>query len=308
MNQMHSSHAVMSKIDGLSITLRQLTVFVAVIDQSGFGAAADHLHMSQSAVSHALAALERSVGLPLIIRGPQIAATPLGEAVLLHARSVLASLRALEATVDLHLTGAATGTVRLAAAPTASRRLVPALLRRWRAELPGLDIRLFEGDDDELELWLESGIVDAAVLIDPDPSPEGSVVLARDDFRVVMRSDHPLAGLKRVMLASLQDDPLLSSSSGSEPKIAALHKLAGVPYQPAQRVHECTTLIGMVEADLGVAILPSLADSMLTKDLVMVELEPRLERTLVFSGPRDRPWNPSVERMRDIAAGAQMHF
>ncbi|MDJ0337871.1 LysR family transcriptional regulator [Cryobacterium sp. PH31-O1] len=298
----------MLKIDGSSITLRQLSVFVAVIDESGFGAAADLLHMSQSAVSHALAAMERSLGLPLIIRGPQIAATPLGEAVLQHARSVLASLRALQAAADLHVNGAATGTVRLAAAPTASHRLVPALLQRWRAELPGLDIRLFEGGDDELELWLTSGIVDAAILIDPDPIPEGSVVLARDDFRAVLRADHPLAGLERVTLASLQDDPFLSSSSGSEPKIATLHKMAGVPYRPAQRVHECSTLIGMVEAELGVAILPSLARSMLTEGVVMIELDPSLERTLVFSGPRDRPWHPSVERMRDIAAAGAIHF
>ncbi|WP_426996854.1 LysR family transcriptional regulator [Pseudarthrobacter sp. N5] len=301
MNQMNLAHGHMTKIDMGSLTLRQLDVFVAVVEQGGFGAAADHLQMSQSAVSHALAALERASGAPLIVRAPTIATTSLGEAILPHARSVLADVRALRATVDIQREGLVRGKVRLAAAPTASHRLVPELLKRWRAELPGLDIRLFEGSDDELEVWLASGAVDAAVLIDPDPVPSGSIVLARDDFRAVFRSDHPLAGEKRISLADLLEDPLLASSSGCEPQITRIHTMAGIPYAPAQRVHETSTLLGMVEAELGVAILPSLARSMLANNLVMVELEPQLDRTLVFSGPSGRPWHPGVERMRDIA-------
>ncbi|WP_426988570.1 LysR family transcriptional regulator [Pseudarthrobacter sp. Y6] len=298
----------MKKIDLWSLTLRQLDVFVAVMDQGGFGAAADHLRMSQSAVSHALAALERASGAPLIVRAPTIATTSLGEAILPHARSVLANVRALRATVDIQREGLVRGMVRLAAAPTASHRLVPELLKRWRAELPGLDIRLFEGSDEELEVWLASGAVDAAVLIDPDPVPSGSIVLARDDFRAVLRSDHPLAGEKRVSLADLLEDPLLASSSGCEPQITRIHTMAGIPYAPAQRVHETSTLLGMVEAELGVAILPSLARSMLPENLVMVELEPHLDRTLVFSGPSGRPWHPGVERMRDIAETSAPNF
>jgi hypothetical protein len=60
----------------------------------------------------------------------------------------------------------------------------------------------------------------------------------------------------------------------------------------------------MVEAELGVAVLPFLACTMLADTLVMVQLEPHLERTLVFTGPSERPWHPSVELMRDIAESA----
>jgi DNA-binding transcriptional LysR family regulator len=80
--------------------------------------------------------------------------------------------------------------------------------------------------------------------------------------------------------------------------------MAGSPYAPAQSVHETSTLLGMVEAGLGVAIMPSLARSMLHESLVMVALEPRLERTLVFAGPSTRSWHPGVQRMREIAERA----
>lgn len=285
----------------MAVTIRQLEVLVAVMEQGGFGAAADHLRMSQSAVSHALAALEQSTGAPLVLRSPEVTATSLGDAVLTHARSVLASVRSLEATVDLHHGRAATGTVSLGAGVTVSHRLVPELLRQWRAELPGLDIRLFEGGDNEIDVWLATGAVDAAVVVDPDPVPDGAVVLARDDFQAVIRADHPLAAVSRIALSELLEDPLLVSTSGCELQIIALHAMAGSPYAPAQRVHETSTLLGMVDAGLGVAIMPSLARSMLDENLVMIELEPRLERTLVFTGPSTRPWHPGVKRMREIA-------
>jgi DNA-binding transcriptional LysR family regulator len=116
-----------------------------------------------------------------------------------------------------------------------------------------------------------------------------------------MRADHPLAAVDHITLNDLLEDPLLASTSGCELQITELHTMAGSPYAPAQRVHETGTLLGMVEAGLGVAVMPSLACSMLDENLVMVKLEPRLERALVFTGPTTRPWHPGVERMREIA-------
>lgn len=284
----------------MSATLRQLEVFTAVIDHGGFGAAADHLRMSQSAVSHTLAAFERVTGAPLVRRSPAIATTMLGDALLPHARSVLAAARALQVTIDSHTGKDATGLVRVAAAPSIAHRLIPDLFALWREEIPGVDIRLFEGSDAELDEWLTTGAVDAAVLVDPDPIPEGSLLLTSDDFRAVLRKDHPLATSEHIELDDLLVDPLLVTSSGCEPQIKQLHTMTGARYAPAQRVHDVSTLLAMVEAQLGVAIMPSLAATMLPDTLTMVELEPRLGRRLVFTGPMDRPWHPHVTRMRDI--------
>ena len=106
-------------------------------------------------------------------------------------------------------------------------------------------------------------------------------------------------------LDDLLDDPLLVSSSGCEPQIRTLHERAGLVFVPAQPVRSVTTLLGMVEAGLGVTIMPSLAASLLPRDLVMVDLADRLDRHLVFSGRAGRPWHPHVRRMRDIAAAAR---
>lgn len=286
----------------MNITLKQLAVFAAVVEHRGFGPAADQLGMGQSSVSHTLAALERAVGASLVARSNPISATSVGQALLPHAQVALAAARAIDAVVRAHHETKPSGAVRIAASQTASHRLVPELLALWARELPGVRVRLFEGEDDELPQWLDTGAVDCAILVDPPTPLAGGVELVRDAFCAVIRTDHPYSTQSQISLPELLEDPLLVSSSGCEPQIRHLHSLSGVNYKPAQRVRELTTLLNMVDSDLGVAVMPALAATMLPDTLTMINLVPRLERRLVFSGPTNRPWNPHVSRMRDIAA------
>lgn len=219
-----------------------------------------------------------------------------------HARTALAAARAIESLISEYRQKKPIGMVKIAASPTASHRLLPRLLSGWAEALPEVDVRVFEGDDDELEEWLTSGVVDCAILIDPVSVPVGGVELLKDRFRAVLRKDHPFSSLEEVGLPDLLEDPLLVSSGGCEPQIRKLHALSGIRYSPAQRVRELSTLLSMVESDIGVAIMPSLASSMLPSTLVMVDIKPCLERRLVFTGPPDRPWHPQVKRMLDLIA------
>ncbi|MFD4605161.1 LysR family transcriptional regulator [Streptomyces sp. NPDC058464] len=285
----------------MDVTLRQLAVFVAIADHEGFGAAAAALGMSQSSVSHSLAALERAVQGELVRRAAPVRPTPLGDVLLPHARATLSAARGFTAAASAHTSATAAGSIGLAVPPTAARGLLPGLLRLWHEQLPQVEITLFEGLDEEIAEWLESGTVDAAILIDPDPLPSGALHLATDAYEAVVRSDHPLAREESIELADLLEDPLLATTSGCETQVKHLHALTGQPYRPTQRIRELTTLLCMVEAGLGVAIVPSLAASMLSDTLTLVPLRPRLERRLVLTGPTGRPWHPNVTAVRDLS-------
>ncbi|WP_298751316.1 LysR family transcriptional regulator [uncultured Serinicoccus sp.] len=286
----------------MSITLKQLTVLVAVVEHEGFGAAASALGVDQSSVSHSIAALEKVAGASLVTRASPLRPTELGRALLPHARTAVASTRAIESLVSAHQQQPPTGTVRVAASPTVSHRMLPRMLKQWTAALPGVEVRLFEGDDDELDECLSSGVVDCAILIDPTTTPPGALELLRERFCAVVRTDHPFSGLEEVGLPDLLDDPLLVSAGGCEPQIRDLHTRCGVRYEPAQRVREISTLLSMVENDIGVAIMPSLATTLLPDTLTMVDLTPELHRRLVLTGPLDRPWHPQVANLVVVAA------
>ncbi|MDX2812673.1 LysR substrate-binding domain-containing protein [Streptomyces sp. PA03-5A] len=89
---------------------------------------------------------------------------------------------------------------------------------------------------------------------------------------------------------------------GPDP-LRELHARAGVPYRPTQHIRELGTLLCMVEAGLGVAVVPSLAGSMLPGGLTLVPVLPRVERRLLLTGPATRPWHPHVTAIRDLCQG-----
>ncbi|MEW2433041.1 LysR family transcriptional regulator [Streptomyces caniferus] len=101
----------------MTVNLPQLRAFLAVVDAGGFSAAAAELGMSQSAVSHAVASLERELAAPLLVRATPARTTALGERVLPHARLALSAARSVEQ-IAADATETMSGTVRLAATPT----------------------------------------------------------------------------------------------------------------------------------------------------------------------------------------------
>ncbi|WP_416393132.1 MULTISPECIES: LysR family transcriptional regulator [unclassified Curtobacterium] len=280
----------------MTVSFPQLRAFVATVDAGSFTGAAAALGVGQSAVSHAVAGLEREVGGPVVRRGAAAVTTPLGDRLLAHARSVLAAVEALEAVVR---PATARGTVRLAAVPTVCQGLLPRLRELWAVTLPDVDVQVYEGDDDEMPEWLEAGTVDAAVLVDPSPLPPGGVVVAEDEMAAVVRRDHPLADLPALTLDDLHEDGLVAGGGGCEHQIQRLHELDGQPFRYAHRVREMSTMFGMIERGEGVSIVPTLGRVMLPPDLVMVPMARRLARTLVLSGPTSRAWHPLAKALID---------
>jgi DNA-binding transcriptional LysR family regulator len=280
----------------MGVSVPQLRAFVATVDAGSFTSAASALGVGQSAVSHAVAGLEREVGGPVVRRGSAAVPTPLGDRLLAHARSVLTSVDALEAVVR---PATARGTVRLAAVPTVCQGLLPRLREVWAVTLPDVDVQVYEGDDDEMPEWLEAGTVDAAVLVDPSVVPDGGVVVATDEMAAVVRRDHPLASVGPLTLDDLHEDGLVAGGGGCEYQIQRMHEIAGQPFRYAHRVREMSTMFGMIQRGEGVSIVPSLGRVMLPDDLVMVPTVPHLERTLVLTGPSSRAWHPLATALVD---------
>ena len=108
-----------------------------------------------------------------------------------------------------------------------------------------------------------------------------------------------------IHLRDLGDDQLLTSTSGCERRIHAIHRLARVPFAPAHRVRDLPTLINMVQAGLGVAILSEVARPLVPDGLVLLPLTPQVTRRLVLSGPSTRPWHTALGA---LAASAVDHL
>src|ERR1700674_3852065 len=125
-------------------TLRQLEYLVTVTELGSFTAAAAVLHVSQPALSHQIAVLERAVGGRLLDRLPRsVRLTPAGRALLPHARAALLAATRAD-TAARQATGAEVGELHIAAVYSISIGVLPAALRAWRRRHPGVRIGLHE--------------------------------------------------------------------------------------------------------------------------------------------------------------------
>ncbi|WP_079008957.1 LysR family transcriptional regulator [Streptomyces sp. XY431] len=151
-------------------TLRQFEYLVTVVDTGSFTRAAELLHVTQPALSHQVRALEKAVGGPLLERLPRaVRPTPMGRAVLPHARAALADAERLRAAA-LSAAGLAGGELELATVYSVSLGLLPPVLRAWRAAHPEVRIRLREfAHTEDLRAAMTAGQADVAV----GPLPAG---------------------------------------------------------------------------------------------------------------------------------------
>ena len=289
------------------VTLRQLRVLLAVAEHGGFGRAGGDIGLSQPAVSQAIRGLEAALGLKLLDRTTrEVLLTAAGQALVGPLRRLLGELDGV--LDEARGSGAAArGIVHVASAPTISGGLMPQVLAAARLRYPDIQVRL---SDQAQQLAIEGvreGAVDFAVLVgmeDEDPLIEQQA-LFDERFVLVCPAGHALAGRKILKLADLAGWPLvlLDHSSGSRPLIDRAFARAGVAPQVAIDVGHPATAFRMVQAGLGVSVLPALSlplpDS---KAMRAVPLEAALGRQVVLARRRQRSLSPAAQRLWELIA------
>ena len=269
------------------MTLWQLRTLLAVIETRSFSAAALELDSAQSAVSYAVAELERDLGVRLLERG-RFGARPtaVGERVAAHARAMTGLAEALRQEAALEH-GAVQGRVRVATFRSMASQVLPKVMARLRRSHPGLEVGVMEenGDAPELERLLLSGYAEVAFL--QAPYPEEALVwdLLKDPYVALLPQGHPLAGglvrradLFRLPLILYDDDDFCRRVV--QQYLAEADPSAGLAYRPSYSVREDSTIFSLVEQGLGISVVPELAFRDLPDTVLRVPLAEPLTRTL----------------------------
>jgi DNA-binding transcriptional LysR family regulator len=285
-----------------NVSLVQLRCFRSVAEQGGFTAAAGHLCMSQSAVSQAVAHLEKTLKAPLLVRGRDGATlTAVGVAALTEVRAALAAVERLEACTGDSRT--LSGTLRIGVIQSAAVRLLPHWLRRLRAEHPGIRVTLYEGTDPEIMGWVLAGVVEVGVTSRTHADLVARAVF-EDDYVAVVPDGHVLAGQASVSLRQLDGQRMLLSGGGCETLIEELLAAAASHPEIVCLVRDNATLVSMVREGLGLTIMPELALPPDRGGLEVLRLRPRLRRTLhLLTKPLDA-LGPVAMAFADLAKGA----
>ena len=186
------------------MTLEQLRIFVAVAEREHVTRAAADLHLTQSATSAAIAALENRYDAKLFDRvGRRIELTEAGRLFLVEARAVLARAAAAE-TLLTDLAGLKRGALSLAASQTVANYWLPPLMHQFRERHPGIALSLRIGNTEQVAHWIHETSADIGLIEGEIDDPALAMrQVAEDEMVLVVGRGHPWAGRTAVTPAEL---------------------------------------------------------------------------------------------------------
>jgi DNA-binding transcriptional LysR family regulator len=258
--------------------LHQLRCFVAAAEELHFGRAAQRLEMLPSALGRYIRLLEEDLGTRLMTRTTRsVALTDDGVLLVREANALLAQADALAAKFRTRGRKRAT-TVRVGAIDSAAAGLLPMLLHDFRRRRPDVTVQLVEDKTIRLLPRLLSGRVDLAFVRPPENLNKrlDFLFLFHETAVVAVSDHHPLASRKRITIADLEDEPLIVPERRSRPHshdlTMKLFAEAGLEARVAQIADEKQTIVNLVSAGLGVAIVPKWTSRMATRGVRYVRL------------------------------------
>jgi DNA-binding transcriptional LysR family regulator len=287
------------------LDLRQLRAVLAIADLGSFRRAAAELGYTQSALSHQVAALEAALGWPLFHRPGgrgQVRLTPAGEAVCRRARRVLSDVEGIAADAEEAERGARVS-IRVGVSQTTAAEIMPAALRAFRVEHPGVEVVLTEIEDDaEVTEALRRGHLDLAFSVNPQPDDRIEAVAALDDPWVILtRRDSAIAELERPGLEVLDGMDVVAWTRRwkGQREIEEAWDLWGITPRIIYRTDDNLALQRLVAAGLGHACIGRLA-ARRAVDPSLTWLSPRellSPRRIALCYPRHRQLTATVRAL-----------
>ncbi|MFB7677881.1 LysR family transcriptional regulator [Kitasatospora purpeofusca] len=240
--------------------LRQLEYLVAVAEEASFTKAAARVFVTQPCVSAQIRRLERELGQELLDRGGRtVQLTGAGEAVMPHARAMLAAVEGVREAVET-ASGVVRGQVALASVASSLSLRLPELVADFSATHPAVEISFSEGSTEQLAEAVRAGRIDVAVVgIGADP-PTGleSLVIADELLIGAVSHDHPLARRGSISVEEVEEQVLICLPSGSAIRAAAdaAWSAAGIRPRVAFEAGDPRILAQLVARGMGMAVLP----------------------------------------------------
>ncbi|MFD7916723.1 MULTISPECIES: LysR family transcriptional regulator [unclassified Streptomyces] len=292
--------------------IKKLRILRTLAEQGTVTRAAEALHMTPSAVSQQLTNLARQLGVVLLeAEGRRVRLTDAAHLVLRHTEAVFAQLERADAELAGYLAGE-TGEVRVGAFSTAVPALVVPAVAALRRTRPGVEVRVRETEAAEAYELLSAGDVDLALSLTAHaPTARDPrftrVVLLEDPLDVALPPGHPLAAAPDLRLADLSGDPWIYGGSGPWSEIArSACEAAGFVPEQAHSASGWTAILAMVEAGMGVALVPRMVSSRASGVAVRVLSRDRPTRHVLAAVRRGAESAPALSHvlaaLRAVAA------
>lgn len=262
--------------------LSQLRILVAVAERENFSEAALTLEMSQSAVSHAIAALEEHLGVVLLFRGRHGARlTPVGERVVEHAHEIIRRTDAIEKEAEL-AKGLKGGQVRIASFRSVATHLLPTVITTFHQQFPAIAVHLDEYEDyPHVEQALRDGKADIGFTFMPPSKGLEAWEVLRDEFVALLPPSFQPDNA-HLTWEELAAQPMIMPPVNyiMMRRIYEHINTHGQKLNVAYEVETDATIVNLVAQGLGATVLPRLAAEPIPSGVQVYSLPVPLERVI----------------------------
>lgn len=284
-------------------------IFVKTIELGSLTKAGYELGYTQSAASHMLSSLENELGFPLLLRSRSgIKLTSAGESILPLAREIVRCHAQLMQLAD-SINGLETGIVEVATFTSVAIQWLPSIISEFKELFPGIDIRILDGDYEQVESWISSGRADCGFITENPELGFSTTPLKEDRLLAVLPEGHRLCSYKKIPLRELKNETFIIPAEGVKHNIGTILKKASLKPEGSFNMASDYSSVAMVRGGHGITILPELVlKSMAPSGIEVRELEECGTRTICLASLSPDKLSPAVKRfMRFVKAWVSAH-
>lgn len=280
---------------------RQLSYFISVAEHLNFTKAAQHHYITQTAISQQIMSLEQQLGVTLFNRSSRsVQLTPAGKVFYYEAKLILSQIQEAVKKTRRAFSGME-GNLVIGFTGPYEKDFLPALLKSFSHMYPDINLSLLKKTMDMVREDMERGLMDIVFipLFGLDVSDKISYTSIRNYAQcAVVYPDHPLAGETKIPRARLADEPFITADRSKVPLAynSMIRDCASHGFSPniIHQSQSMETVLLMIEAKLGIGLMPEYYKIYASKNLCFIELEGEEDSVrLVAAWLKDNP-NPSI--------------
>lgn len=241
--------------------IKKYEVLLKVIEKGSYVRACKELGYTQSGITHMMNSLEKEIGFPLLLRSNKgVRPTSEGEAILPYIQKLVAVNTEVEDQCNLARRNIKKK-VCVGCFPTISCAWMPSLIERFHQQYPHIQVDLVEENGfEQLEEWLNTGMLDVAIISRQPGRDYDWVDLKEDQYKAVLPKDHDLCRYKKIPAAEMMGPDLYMyrSLDGQDIDVVSYFQRLNIPNTAKFTSYSDHTVLYLIEKKLGIGLLPEL--------------------------------------------------
>ena len=279
------------------MTLLSYQVFKTVAEMGSFRKAADVLGLTPSAISHAIASMEKELGFSLLNRGKSgVTLTNYGEHLMPYVNAVLNSDESLQQVVA-EFKGLKQGTVKLGCFSSVCTNFVPSIITSFQEQYPAIAIEVFQGTYDDVSYWIKNGIVDFGFLSTSSAGDLPIEPFYRDPLLCIVPGNYGENESTVISIEEMAQMQFVVQRESTDADVQNYLKENHLDIRTRYHVVDDLATVALVASGFGICIMPELTMNGISYDVRRCRMKPEAFRTIGLAALNPALMAPAVRTL-----------